>query len=419
MNRTTSRFGDLHSKTYEIELLISGALVFGLLNAPSQIESAFEHWLLRLDGLTLTVVMYLIVYADLVAYALLGTFILHLCLRGYWVALLGLESVWPDGWVLNKLKLGPNSRQLIERDLPTLSTTIDRTDDRASLVFAAGALLALVFVYSVLGVLLGLVIASAITAVVPWPGEVVFFSVLGVTAGTAMVVSLVDRYYGHRFDSQSTAGRVLARLAKIAVATSPIRLVGPIQFVFQTHLGERTVTTLLLAAMVILGTVMVSSFASRLGVVRIDGWKFFDDDPVEVIASPRYYRSNTTERDGQTPTIDADVMTGSTMRVYLPYRPRRHNPLLAKACPSQEDGTTGRSNVAAAACVGGLYTLAIDGQPVTALTFDFTRELESNFLGVFAYVDIQKLGPGRHELRIEGPGREGEPPVVTRIPFVR
>jgi hypothetical protein len=34
-------------------------------------------------------------------------------------------------------------------------------------------------------------------------------------------------------------------------------------------------------------------------------------------------------------------------------------------------------------------------------------------------VDIQALAPGRHELRIEAPGREGEPPVVTRIPFVR
>jgi hypothetical protein len=419
MTRTTSRFGDLHSKTYEIELLISGALVFGLISVPSQVERAFEYWLTRLDGLTLTVAMYLIVYADLVAYALLGTFILHLSLRGYWVALLGLESVWPEGWLLDKLKLGPNSRQVVERELPTLSTAIDRADDRASLVFAAGTLLALLFLYSVLGVLFGLLVASGITTVVPWPGEVVFFSVLGGVAGTALVVSLVDRYLGARIGPQSIPGRVLAVLVKIAMATSPMRLMGPIQFVFQTHVGERKVTTLLLAAMTVLGAVMVGSFASRLGAIRIDGWKFFDDDVVEVMASPRYYRSMTMSRDGQTPTIDADVMSGSTMRVYLPYRPRRHNPRLEKACPGQIVGADGRSNAAAAACVGGLYTLAIDGQPVTSQTFDFTREQESDFLGVFAYVDMQSLTPGRHELRIEGPGREGEPPVVTRIPFVR
>lgn len=419
MTRTTSRFGDLHSKTYEIELLISGALVFGLLNVPSQIENAFEYWLTRLDGLTITVVMYLIVYADLVAYALLGTFILHLCLRGYWVALLGLESVWPSGWALDKLKLGPNSRRLIERDLPTLSTTIDRADDRASLVFAAGALLALLFVYSVIGVLLGLAIASAITAVMPWPGEVVFFSVLGVTAGTALVVSLVDRFFGAKFEPESMGGRVLAGLVKVAVATSPIRLMGPIQFVFQTHLGERKVTTFLMGAMVVLGAVMVGSFASRLGAVRIDGWHFFDDEVVGVMASPAYYRSMAAERDGQLPTIDADVMVGSTMRVYLPYRPRRHNPLLEKACPGQKVGVDGRSNTAAASCVGGLYALKIDDRPVTPTAFDFTRQAETDFLGVLAYVDIQALTPGRHELHVQAPGREGEPPVVTRIPFVR
>lgn len=419
MTKTTSRFGDLHTKTYEIELLISGALVFGLFGVPGQIETAFEHWLTRLDGLTLTVVMYLLVYADLVAYALLGTFILHLCLRGYWVALLGLESVWPSGWSLDPLKLGPNSRPLVERDVPTLSTAIDRADDRASLVFAAGALLALLFVYSVGGVLVGLLVAMGVTSVVALPGEVVFFSVLGLGAGVAVVVSFVDRFLGSSIDAQSRSGRVLARLVRVVVATSPIRLMGPIQFVFQTHVGERRVTTLLFTAMALLGVVMVGSFAARLGEVRIDGWRFFDDDVVEVVAAPIYYRSMEVERDGLTPTIDADVMTGSLMRVYLPYRPRRHNPLLEKACPGQALGMEGRSNGAAAACVGGLYSLALDDQPVTPQVFDFTREVASDYLGVFAYVDIQSLSPGRHELRIEAPGREGEPPVVTRIPFIR
>lgn len=47
----TSRLGDLHTKTYDIELLIFGALVFGLWNAPGAMDRLFDRWGARLDGL--------------------------------------------------------------------------------------------------------------------------------------------------------------------------------------------------------------------------------------------------------------------------------------------------------------------------------------------------------------------------------
>jgi hypothetical protein len=47
----TSRFRDLHTKTYDIELLISGALVFGLWSAPGEMDRLFDRWGPRLDGI--------------------------------------------------------------------------------------------------------------------------------------------------------------------------------------------------------------------------------------------------------------------------------------------------------------------------------------------------------------------------------
>ena len=52
----------------------------------------------------------------MIVYSMLVTFIAHLCLRGYWIALLGLESVWSDGWNWDRLKLGPlHARPTCER----------------------------------------------------------------------------------------------------------------------------------------------------------------------------------------------------------------------------------------------------------------------------------------------------------------
>ena len=143
MNQT-SRFGDLHTRTYDIELLISGALVFGLLAAPGAITELFEHWQGRVDGVAALATTYLFVYGEMLVYSLLITFILHLCLRGYWIALLGLESVWSDGWSWDRLKLGPYTQERLRRRVPTLSAAINAADDRASVIFAAGTLLVMV-----------------------------------------------------------------------------------------------------------------------------------------------------------------------------------------------------------------------------------------------------------------------------------
>ena len=107
----TSRFGDLHTKTYDIELLISGALVFGLSNAPGAMDRLFDRWAARLDGLASPAATYLYLYGQMIVYSLLATFVAHLCLRGYWIALLGLESVWSDGWNWDRLGLGPFTRE--------------------------------------------------------------------------------------------------------------------------------------------------------------------------------------------------------------------------------------------------------------------------------------------------------------------
>jgi hypothetical protein len=409
-----SRFRDLHTRTHEVELLISGALVFGLFQVPGYIEAAFQAWSPRLEGLTFTAATYLFVYSALMAYSLLGTFILHLCLRGYWVALLGLESVWPGGWEAEKLKFGPHGRREAARMFKPLAETIDRTDDRASLLFAAGALLVTVFVFSLVMMLVSIAIGAGVTYATAGrvPGATAFFTVFGVFLLIMVTTALVDRKYGDRISAESVAGRRFAAVLRVGMKISPARASGPVLFVFQSHLGERRIGAAITVAAGIMAAVIVGGMVWRSGVLRIDGWRYFDDSPTAAAYfDPRYYRTSTAIRDGLLPSIDAEVITGPYLKLYLPYRPRRHNPLLETRCPQPTDTS--------AQCVGNLYTISMAGQALSGLTFDFTRDMPSEFVGVATFIDVRNLPPGRHELTITAPPRNEGETLTIRIPFYR
>ena len=416
----TSRFGALHTKTYEIELLLSGALVFGLLTLPGEITRLFEYWSARFDGLAASASTYLYLYAQMIVSSMLVTFTAHLFLRGYWIALLGLESVWSDGWSWDKIKLGPHSRAHVERRVSTLSTAINNADDRASVIFAAGALLVMVFLYSLMMVIAAIMAALLLSMATGLP-ETTAFSIAFFAAFLPMViVPLLDRRVVSRLNPEGLPYRAFGRVARVLLHLSPIRFIAPVQFVFQSRIGERKLSMALGVASMVIVTALLLSVFIRSGQLRLDGWTYFDPRPAAASIDPRHYRDSGAARDGRQPSIDSDVISGPLLRLYLPYRPRRHNPLIASACrtlAAAVDAGAAPDNAAGAECVGGLYQVSLDGNALAA-SYRFTRDAASDFVGVMAYVPTTDLSPGPHELTIDAPGGNPQAPrEITRIPF--
>lgn len=416
----TSRFGDLHTKTYDIELLISGALVFGLFTIPGELTALFDRWGARVDGLASPAVTYFFVYGQMIVYSMLVTFIAHLCLRGYWIALLGLESVWSDGWSWERLKIGPYTRARIENRVSSLSAAINAADDRASVIFAAGALLVMVSLYSLLIVVAAIAAGLLIETATGIAGPQAFFVVLFAALALAVLIPRLDKRLGPRIDPASPAGRRFSRLIGFGLLLSPLRWTAPVQFVFQSRLGERKLAAAMSTAAGALGVALVAGMMFRAGVVRIDGWDYFDPDTAEAAGtvSPRHYRDSGTRGDGRQPTIDSDIITGPLIRLYLPYRPRRHNALIAEACPELAAAVArgdAPDNAAGATCLGNLHKVSLDGALLTP-SYRFTRDAATDFVGVLAYLPTAAMPAGSHELTIDAPRGDGNRQVI-RIPF--
>jgi hypothetical protein len=416
----TSRFRDLHTKTYDIELLISGALVFGLWSAPGEMDRLFDHWGPRLDGIASAALTYLYLYGQMIVYSMLATFVTHLLLRGYWIALLGLESVWSEGWQWDRLNIGPFSKAHVERRVTSLSAAINRADDRASVIFAAGAMLVTVSLYSLMIVVIAIAVGLLLSTVTGIPGPTAFFYVVAAAFVPMTIIPLLDKKLGRRIDRDSTTGRAISRLIDLFLLLSPLRWTAPMQFVFQSRIGERKVSIAMGVAAGVLGTALVVGMLFRNGQLRIDGWHYFNPQPSAASVLPRYYRDSGVPRDGRWPTIDSDVINAPLIRLYLPYRPRRHNPMIASACPDLAaaiaQGTT-TDNAAAAGCVGNLYKVWLDDSTVTT-TYTFTRDAASDFVGVLAYLPTAGLQPGSHQLTIDAPGNDlvGARELI-KIPF--
>ena len=127
------------------------------------------------------------------------------------------------------------------------------------------------------------------------------------------------------------------------------------------------------------------------------------------------------------PRIQSDIVTEPYLRLWVPLDPHRMRAFM-QAC--------GNRNVAAAhsdgsalpvstlnACLGNVVAPRLDGQALTALVWHPYRDDALGVDGLRAYIPIQNLASGEHELSLTAPAPDnsesGDTTTAWRIPFWR
>src|SRR3954462_3059956 len=98
--------GQLTSPTWELELFLSGAFVFATFQLPDLIEQLFVRLEPHAVGAMSSVLFFVVLYGKAIAFTLIVMFSVHLGTRAYWVALMGLHSVFPKGIRWSEVKIG-------------------------------------------------------------------------------------------------------------------------------------------------------------------------------------------------------------------------------------------------------------------------------------------------------------------------
>jgi hypothetical protein len=423
-NRTTP--------TWEMELLVSGATVFGLFQLPALADRLLFGFYNSSNFAVATLTPSLWVYVKFALLTLIATFIAHLCLRGYWVALVGLSSVYPEGfrWDRMKAKIGPHYLATSRELTGDIDTMIERADNRASIVFGLGfgmasmmlmpvvlvaALMAIAWLHQALG-------GDGVDALKVAAGAIGIFFVL------FAVLVYWDKSRGATLPADSRGGRRLRRFFRFYSRMGFDRASNPLISLFSSNEGNgRTASILGIAMAVVFAIVVWQVAAERQGWSAGDFAGLPDDVPMaEDTILPQHYASlrGTTARLEPLPHIPDPVVRGNYLRLFVPYMPARHNEVMAERCPAALTATGDDAVRVRLACVADIHAVEIDGQPVD-IRFDAAEDPATGQRGMIAMIPVHDLALGRHELTLlrartaKRQQRDGKPMEPYRIPFWR
>lgn len=409
----------LRDRTDELELIISSLTIFALFSLPgwlfNQLADVYTH-------LSTSLVIATTVGTSLLAgtcYGLAACFVVHLMARAYWVGLIGLRTVFPDGINWSKTPgLGPLSKQYYRDTLPDLDTVISNTDRLASSLFAVISMLTLGILW--LGaILVGiLVLSGAIGARFGLTNAgmtIGGFLLLLVFMGIPILVYLLDAQLARRVprlrDNRIFASivRVLRRIAGLAY---PQRLVLPVQLTLQSN--TRPVAffiALILSAILIVALGNVRAAAWRNFTLSAE-FEYLDTTQVQEGLRSTYYEDmpSSLDRFRAWPRIDSFNQSGSFVRLFLPYQPLRDNLVLDELCGSAEEAPD------TVDCLRELWTVSIEGEPVSMASFVPAERADIGMRGLIGLVPLTGLEPGLRQIEvIWSPGfDEGAAPLDDR-----
>lgn len=418
--------------TWELEMLVSGAVLFGLLQVPPVVSSAFASLVPRLSERAYLVVFEGTMFLKIILFALIGGFVVHLASRAYWVALVGLDSVFPGGIRWDQGTFGPITRDVFRTRFVSLPARIERIDNFASVLFAAA--FGIVFLLLTGIVLLGSFAGIAFLAT-RWvfDGRLfrpLFYILMAIGIGVPLVAYTVDRRLGRKLARDGVVAKAISRVVRVAYRLQGVAIHGPITQTLLSNVRKRIMWPAMMLTMFAAVTAGVLDMAVARNVISVDSYGLLPASGPGVTD----YRHYADQRLGDDvyatgPFIQSEVVRDPYVRLFVPYRPRRDDEALAQACPSVApqlrraggDALT-RADAALLACMSSVRAVSLDGRSVDP-GFRFYTEPQSRLKGLLGYISTDGLAKGRHMLVVRaGPAdssaRAGAAPPADSIPFL-
>lgn len=427
------------SPTWELELLLSGLVLFALFQLPAFLGGFFDHIEPHATEATFPVVFFVHLYANAIVYVLMAAFVVHLISRAYWVGLVGLHSVYPNGVKWSESGAGPISTQVFRERLVSLPTVIAKTDNFCSVIFSVACLIVIMFLFSV--ALSGLFVAISYGAVRALGYARGIGSIFYVFAIVLVVVSLgtslVDKRFGARLAPGSRTYRAVRGLARFTYYAGVLGVTGPIFLTLTTNVGRKKMTALIYVA---LFGVLVAAAAERLGRsdrLSINSYDYFGASRQHGVVAG-FYESQRPKGEifARTPSVQSDIIRDPYVKLFVPYSPMRDNAAVAKTCPGtrvlQARGLQLGADkpvpdslaVPALRCLTAIHAVTLNGARLDSIDFQFYQQPETGIRGILAYIPADGLPRGRNVITVTPTPRFGDdapktPPPPWVIPFWR
>ena len=412
--------------TWEVELLISGVAVFAMLQLPGWLDDRYFSLLPRFDTGWHTPLFMTYVYLKGAAVLLAITFALHLLLRAQWIAQVGMHSVFPDGIRWECLRIGPVTRGIEQSRYGSPEASIERADNRATVVFSIGVMLASSLL--LLGFLLPALFAVVIVILLSLGIDADPSRVFSITALLFVVPALfaqsLDRKFGHRLAAggflHGLLSRVLGLYSRFGLMS---RSSNPVFSLLSSHGGEARAMILTVAIIAATMTGVAISSVALEQPTEFGSYAAFPAfaDATRTLDAAHYDDQRDAAHDEPTAYIQSAVVIGPYLRLTVPYDPKRDTAAMRGcAIPAGTDDAKAAERLD---CLQSLHGVLLDGKPLANLQYEAGSDPRTDRPALLAMIDVRALAPGRHELQVARPPKSGEKhkddPGFDRIPFWR
>ncbi len=398
--------------TWEVELLISGVAVFAMLQLPGWLDDQLFALLPRLSSDLAGVALPLYIYLKTAAVILAVTFALHLLLRAHWIALVGMHSVYPDGVLWEKLRMGPVQREIDQHRHGSAADSIERADNRATVVFAIGVMLATRLL--IISLMVAVMFAVIMTGLNLTGLHVDMFLVFSLCLASLILLLFgaheIDRRFGARLREGGAVQRGLAAIFRYS-GLFGIGYRSEVMSLLASHSNERRINRLILVVFAVLFTAVTFGLNSMKKPLQAGSYGLFprSADESRTLHSNYYDDQRDPLHGPTTPFVQSAVIDGPYLRLTVPYQPQRDAPAMQRHCtPALALPQGGARGDTLLECLARLRAVSLDGKPLTALHYDIGSDPRTRRPALQAMIDVRSLASGRHVLRVErAPGNDG------------
>ncbi len=434
-----SRMKELAGASWNLELIISGAAIVLTTYLPDAVENLFHyyHFNLSVDWSSGASFMQVLAYAffKTVAYLMMTMFVVHLVMRAYWVAMVGLQAAYPDGIRYDKLPNVPISlQQHQEKRYGTLENYTARLDRLCNQV------LAFTFLTGLMGLSLGFLygaffgISQLLKMVLPETlGKIVFIFVPSLLFVFIMGYAILNQYLQKNATLDQRYGPLLAKIYMMLMPIlTPVffRPINYLSLTFFSNLEKRRFYVMmgLVSAFVMVSVIAI--FTQKTGELRgrhlLDVREFYTSGTPETeLLASRYDNLRESPEDVPPVSIPSDVVEGPFLQVFVAYPKQLDASLKARYTNTPAVDSLSKTEKRAVLdrwrldCMSSFFQVYVNDSLYTQADWVFHEKPGAMTRGLLAYLPAEGFRNGKNLLVVKMPDAE-KPDSLTvfgAIPF--
>lgn len=411
---------------WEMELIISGAIIIGLFQLPAMVDQAYYRIEPHISFTAFWLPFLFYYLTKLALNLLIGSFLIHFIIRSIWVAVLGLQAVFPEKVDVEKLDVGLIQKAYFRKKNVNLDDFRTKLDHIASLIFTVqflfiGVLVFLAFLIAFSGFLGWIVSFLGLSAKYSNLFLWIFGIIYGIYALLASVNGILDSWFTKDEDRVKKYPR-LYRFARFCFATmyhlSLAFIARPVLLTLRMHATGKLLSGGGFALMV---AVFIPFFVGvMLKTSEFDSYIYMPvNSSPQLLQTACYDNLRTSSDNVDFPSIQSDIIEAdsSPIKLFLPFLVTRNNQLLRELCPEiknfHKEGLYRpqktydldfelheKQIMEALDCTKQLYQIRLDGQPVNTDDIMFAHHPQSRKGGLLLYIPTGDLTAGKHVIGV-------------------